>query len=185
MEYGPAPEDTKEVDRWLDAHHRTFDHYINGTWHKPASGEYFATSNPATGDKIADVAHADAARCRRRRQSRAQSLARMAGAQRPPTRPLSLRPRAPGAEALAPPRRPRNHRQRQAHPREPRHRHSPRRAPLLSPRRLGAAPRIRIPRLRSLRSRRPGHPLELPAADVRVEGRPRARRRQHSSHEAR
>src|ERR1700729_1095528 len=61
MEYGPAPEDTKEVDRWLDAHHRTFDHYINGAWQKPASGEYFATSNPANGDKIADVAHADAA----------------------------------------------------------------------------------------------------------------------------
>jgi aldehyde dehydrogenase (NAD+) len=61
MEYGPAPEDTKEVDRWFDAHHRTFDHYINGTWHKPAAGEYFATSNPATGDKIAEVAHADAA----------------------------------------------------------------------------------------------------------------------------
>ena len=61
MEYGPAPEDTKEVDRWLDAHHRTFDHYINGAWRKPASGEYFATSNPANGDKIADVAHADAA----------------------------------------------------------------------------------------------------------------------------
>src|SRR3984885_5285983 len=61
MEYGPAPEDTKEVDRWLDAHHRTFDHYINGTWQKPAAGEYFATSNPATGDKIAEVALADAA----------------------------------------------------------------------------------------------------------------------------
>jgi aldehyde dehydrogenase (NAD+) len=61
MEYGPAPEDTKEVDRWLDAHQRNFGHYIDGTWQKPASGEYFATSNPATGDKIAEVAHAEAA----------------------------------------------------------------------------------------------------------------------------
>ncbi len=61
MEYGPAPEDTKEVDRWLDAHKRSFGHYIGGEWHKPASGEYFATNDPATGDKIADVAQADAA----------------------------------------------------------------------------------------------------------------------------
>jgi aldehyde dehydrogenase (NAD+) len=61
MEYGPAPEDTKEVDSWLDAHQRSFGHYIDGVWQKPASGEYFATSNPASGDKIADVAYGDAA----------------------------------------------------------------------------------------------------------------------------
>jgi len=61
MEYGPAPEDPKEVDRWLDSHKRIFGHYIDGTWQKPASGEYFATSDPATGDKIAEVAHGDAA----------------------------------------------------------------------------------------------------------------------------
>src|ERR1700735_4730535 len=61
MEYGPAPEDTKEVDRWLDAHGRNFGHYINGGWAKPSSGEYFATSNPASGDKIADVAFGDVA----------------------------------------------------------------------------------------------------------------------------
>jgi aldehyde dehydrogenase (NAD+) len=61
MEYGPAPEDTKEVDRWLDAHGRSFGHYINGEWKKPSSGEYFATSNPANGDKIADVAYGDSA----------------------------------------------------------------------------------------------------------------------------
>ncbi len=61
MEYGPAPEDTKEVDRWLDVHQRSFGHYVDGAWKKPASGEYFATSNPANGDKIADVAYGDAA----------------------------------------------------------------------------------------------------------------------------
>jgi aldehyde dehydrogenase (NAD+) len=61
MEYGLAPEDPKEVDRWLDSHKRTFGHYIDGAWQKPASGEYFATSDPATGDKIAEVAHGDAA----------------------------------------------------------------------------------------------------------------------------
>jgi aldehyde dehydrogenase (NAD+) len=61
MDYGPAPEDPKEVERWLDAHKRTFDLYIGGEWKKPASGEYFATNNPADGEKIADVAQADAA----------------------------------------------------------------------------------------------------------------------------
>src|SRR2546422_851549 len=50
MDYGPAPEDPKEVERWLDGHKRTFDLYINGAWKKPASDEYFATNNPANGD---------------------------------------------------------------------------------------------------------------------------------------
>jgi aldehyde dehydrogenase (NAD+) len=61
MEYGPAPEDPKETTGWLDGHKRKFGHYIDGAWRNPASGEYFASANPATGDKIADVAHADAA----------------------------------------------------------------------------------------------------------------------------
>ncbi len=61
MEYGPAPEDSKETERWLDAHQRRFVHYIDGAWSKPASGEFFATNNPANGDKIADVAEANAA----------------------------------------------------------------------------------------------------------------------------
>ena len=61
MDYGPAPEDPKDTVAWLDARERKFGHYIGGTWAKPAAGEYFATANPATGEKIADVAHADAA----------------------------------------------------------------------------------------------------------------------------
>jgi len=61
MDYGVAPEDPKEVERWLDGHKRVFGHYINGAWKKPVSGEYFATSNPANGEKIADVAQADIA----------------------------------------------------------------------------------------------------------------------------
>lgn len=60
MEYGLAPEDPKEVNRWLDAHQRSFGHYIDGGWKKPASGEFFATSDPSSGEKIADVAHGDA-----------------------------------------------------------------------------------------------------------------------------
>jgi len=56
MEYGPAPEDTKEVDTWLAAHNRTFGQYINGVWTKPANT--IETLNPSTGEKIADVSSA-------------------------------------------------------------------------------------------------------------------------------
>ena len=60
MEYGPAPEDASEVTKWLDAHKRTFGHYIDGAWTKVGSAS-FETRNPATGDVIAKVATADAA----------------------------------------------------------------------------------------------------------------------------
>src|ERR1700712_931258 len=60
MEYGPAPEDASEVTKWLDAHKRSFGHYIDGAWTK-ASGASFETRNPATGELIATVATADAA----------------------------------------------------------------------------------------------------------------------------
>lgn len=56
MEYGPAPEDPKESLLWLDRHQRRFGHFINGAWQPPIAGEYFATSDPSTGDKIADIA---------------------------------------------------------------------------------------------------------------------------------
>ena len=60
MEYGPAPEDASEVTKWLDAHKRSFGHYIDGAWTK-VGGASFETRNPATGDVIATVATADAA----------------------------------------------------------------------------------------------------------------------------
>jgi aldehyde dehydrogenase (NAD+) len=58
MEYGPAPEDTKEVDTWLAVHNRAFGQYINGAWTKPA--DTIATLNPSTGEKIADISSASA-----------------------------------------------------------------------------------------------------------------------------
>ncbi|MDE1161546.1 MAG: aldehyde dehydrogenase family protein [Acidobacteriaceae bacterium] len=60
MEYGPAPEDASEVIKWLDAHKRTFGHYIDGEWTKPGKAT-FATKNPATGETLATIASADAA----------------------------------------------------------------------------------------------------------------------------
>jgi aldehyde dehydrogenase (NAD+) len=56
MEYGVAPEDPKEVVQWLDRHHRRFSEFIGGAWVAPASGEYMPTSDPSTGDTIAEVA---------------------------------------------------------------------------------------------------------------------------------
>jgi aldehyde dehydrogenase (NAD+) len=66
MEYGPAPEDASEVYRWLDAHKRTFGHYIGGAFTpigsatKGASLRAFAVTNPATGELLATVDGADA-----------------------------------------------------------------------------------------------------------------------------
>src|SRR5882757_2711888 len=61
MEYGPAPEDPKETLIWLDAHKRRFAHFIGGKWHAPSEGKYFDTSDPATLEKIAEVAQGSAA----------------------------------------------------------------------------------------------------------------------------
>ena len=56
MEYGPAPEDPKEATAWLDRHKRRFGHFIDGKWHPPAAGEYFDTTDPSNGEKLASVA---------------------------------------------------------------------------------------------------------------------------------
>ncbi len=56
MEYGVAPEDPKEALHWLDRHHRRFNEFIGGAWVAPASGEYMTTSDPSTGEAIAEVA---------------------------------------------------------------------------------------------------------------------------------
>jgi aldehyde dehydrogenase (NAD+) len=56
MEYGPAPEDSKEASAWLDRHGRCFGLFIDGTWQAPATGEYFDTLDPSNGEKLAGVA---------------------------------------------------------------------------------------------------------------------------------
>ncbi len=56
MDYGPAPEDPKEAQLWLDRHHRKFHHFIAGEWQAPAAGEYFDTIDPSTGEKLASIA---------------------------------------------------------------------------------------------------------------------------------
>ncbi|HEY1262393.1 MAG TPA: aldehyde dehydrogenase family protein, partial [Terriglobales bacterium] len=61
MEYGPAPEDPKEAQNWLERHDRRFGHFIDGEWQQPAAGEYFDTLDPSTGEKLAAVAQGSAA----------------------------------------------------------------------------------------------------------------------------
>jgi aldehyde dehydrogenase (NAD+) len=61
MEYGPAPEDPKEAQAWLERHGHRFGHFINGAWQAPAAGEYFDTVDPSNGEKLASVAQGSSA----------------------------------------------------------------------------------------------------------------------------
>jgi aldehyde dehydrogenase (NAD+) len=61
MDYGPAPEDSKQALAWLDQHGRRFGHFIHGAWVAPSGGEYFDTADPSTGEKLASVAQGSAA----------------------------------------------------------------------------------------------------------------------------
>ena len=53
--YEPAPEDTKHISL-----KKQYDLFIDGDFVKPNSKKYFATYNPATEEKLADIAEADA-----------------------------------------------------------------------------------------------------------------------------
>jgi aldehyde dehydrogenase (NAD+) len=59
MEYGPAPESAAPVEAWLNKHNRSFDLFIGGEW-TPAEA-HLDSFNPATGKKLAAVAHASQA----------------------------------------------------------------------------------------------------------------------------
>ena len=61
MEYGPAPEDSKEAGAWLERHGRRFRLFIDSTWQLPLGGQYFATNDPSNGEKLADIAQGGAA----------------------------------------------------------------------------------------------------------------------------
>src|SRR5208337_1769628 len=61
MEYGPAPEDSKEALVWLERHGYRFRHFSGGEWQAPAAGEYFNTIDPSNGERLASVAQGSAA----------------------------------------------------------------------------------------------------------------------------
>jgi aldehyde dehydrogenase (NAD+) len=56
MDYGPAPESTKEALALLDQHGRRFGLFIDNAWSDAA--ETFATNNPADGSELAQVTQA-------------------------------------------------------------------------------------------------------------------------------
>ncbi|MBS0564587.1 MAG: aldehyde dehydrogenase family protein [Proteobacteria bacterium] len=57
MDYGPAPEASGEVQKWLRARGR-FGHFIDGAFTRP--GQVFEVRNPATGAPLAHVAQGSA-----------------------------------------------------------------------------------------------------------------------------
>jgi aldehyde dehydrogenase (NAD+) len=59
MDYGPAPEGTKEANAWLDQRSRKFGLFIDNAWTEP--GELFASNNPADGAQLAELTQATAA----------------------------------------------------------------------------------------------------------------------------
>src|ERR1700726_1929704 len=61
MDYGPALEDSKEAQVWLERHQHRFGHFINGAWQAPSSGEYFDTLDPSNGEKLASIAQGSSA----------------------------------------------------------------------------------------------------------------------------
>ena len=60
MDYGPAPESTKEAHAWLDQRQRRFGLFIDNAWTE-AGGETFASNNPADGKELAQLTQATTA----------------------------------------------------------------------------------------------------------------------------
>ncbi len=56
MDYGPAPESTKEAQAWLDQHGRRFGLFIDNAW--SAAADTFASTNPADGKELAQLTQA-------------------------------------------------------------------------------------------------------------------------------
>lgn len=59
MEYGPAPEASSQALSWIQEH-QPFQLFINNQWIQPEQGNYFESSNPATGQPLARIAAAGA-----------------------------------------------------------------------------------------------------------------------------
>ncbi len=61
MDYGPAPEAATPALGWIAGHGGRFGHLIGGEWIEPAEGQYFETTNPATGKALATIAQGSGA----------------------------------------------------------------------------------------------------------------------------
>ena len=173
-EYAPAPEARDIVS--LEERYGLF---IGGEQVAPRSRKWFATTSPSTEEHLAEVALAGAARRRPRRAGgprRVRGRLVVAAAGRAGQVPVPDRPPDPGALARA--RRRRVARRRQADQGVARRRPAARGGALLLLRGLGRQARVRVPEpaAAAARRRRPDHPVELPAADARVEDRARRSR---------
>ena len=60
MDYGPAPENAAEAEKWLDGHDRRFGLFIGGDWRTPDADAIFESFNPATARPLAEIAQAGA-----------------------------------------------------------------------------------------------------------------------------
>jgi aldehyde dehydrogenase (NAD+) len=58
LTYGPAPEASKPALDWIAEHNGKFQLFINNEWRDPSTKEWYPTINPATKQKLADVAKA-------------------------------------------------------------------------------------------------------------------------------
>ena len=178
MDYGPAPEgDERRARLARRATTDGFGHFIGGEFADADGGQYFDVINPATGKLLARVAQGGADGCRRARSRprarRFQAWAALSGHERARHLYALARHVQKHAPLL---RGARDARQRQADPRDARHRHAAGRAPLLPPRRLGRSCwRASSPATRPVGVVRPDHPVELPAADAGLEDRAGAR----------
>ncbi|WP_336071198.1 aldehyde dehydrogenase family protein [Nitratireductor rhodophyticola] len=56
MEYGPSPEANGDVVAWLDAHGRSFGHFIDGRFVKPKGARQIVVANPSDGSQLAEIA---------------------------------------------------------------------------------------------------------------------------------
>ena len=157
MEYGPAPEDPKEAEAWLERHGRRFGLFIGGAWQAARGRRIFRHARSLEWREAGCGRSRRCCRHRRCRSCCARRFSEVAGAHSACPRALSLRARAAGAKTFPAARGSRNHGQRQAHPREPRHRYSAGGAAFLLSRRLGAIARARISRIRTLRRRGSDH----------------------------
>ncbi|XP_068221481.1 aldehyde dehydrogenase family 16 member A1-like [Palaemon carinicauda] len=55
MEFGPAPEDDKIAQAWLDDHNRKFGHFINNKWEHPENRNTYETKDPCRGTVLAST----------------------------------------------------------------------------------------------------------------------------------
>ncbi len=75
LEYGPAPEDAQRAQDWLDSHDRRFGHFIGGKWIRPKTAKTFASINPATHERLAQVLQGASAQVHRATRAARQAQA--------------------------------------------------------------------------------------------------------------